>query len=481
MTDMIVIDGKEYTPAEVQAAINLGAKLVGQKHDNFGAPIAPAAHGLWSDGTTYGLFTRPGVDPNIYSAMRMPDASLLGRLFMGVTDLLMPEFEILTGVDGARGSNAASYCAEAPVAGFARLCTTRAGFGDFYMQTEKVELPKNGGRVNRADVDRRIINNLPAFPLVPDVGYDNINTTLGLAFFHFGIHAMRVMAKVLIHGSSANTGNNAETGFIKEFNGFDQLIKTGYQDIESGLFCAAADSIVEDFNEVNVTNAGFVSKMASIYRRLRDRQDQGGLGADWDGFLLMTPDMFYAITATWPCNYLTDGCSVNPNSGQAANVDTSLQVQMRDEMRRGRFLWIDGDRVPVETSRAIDQAASGPGFAAPIYFVVERALGTRVTYVEGFDMGNADNAELLRRLPDRQVQLLNGNFYASTYTQTGFCFEILFAARPRLIMRTPWLCARLENVQYNLDAYTDSPYPGDPYYVNGGRYVSEGPQTYVAS
>src|SRR5690606_20484837 len=204
----ITIDGKSYTAAEVQAIMSLGmaAMGVGQKNDNFNTTgWVQAPHGYWGDGTTPGLFTRPGVEPDMYSAVRYPEAALLARLYAGVTEVIESEYDILTGVGAGRGTNASSYCEAPPRAGFATLCTQRARFGDFYMGTDRINVANNGGRINRADIDRRLIGNPTAYPFLPQVGYNDINTTLGLEFFRFGVHVTRVMARVLFSGSTANT------------------------------------------------------------------------------------------------------------------------------------------------------------------------------------------------------------------------------------------------------------------------------------
>lgn len=483
----ITIDGKSYTPDEVQSIMALGMKAAGivqqgEKNDNFSTSgWMQAPHGYWGDGTTAGLFTRPGVEPDVFNAIRYPEAALISRLYAGTTEYEATEYEIMTGVDAGRGSNATDYCGPAPKAGWARLCTQRTQFGDFYMSTDRINVANNGGRINRGDVDRRIVGNPAGYPFLPQVGYNDINTTLGLEFFRFGIHVTRVMAQVLFTGSSANTGGNAKLGFIREFNGFDQLIKEGHVDIESGLFCKAADSIVANYNNVNVSSgtSNIVTQIATTYRQLRTRSDQNGFGGMWEGFLAMTPDMFYALTAVWPCNYLTNGCVVTDGSGQRLNVDSAQQISMRDEMRTGSFLWVDGERLQVYTTRAITDATQGPGFAGTVYFINDSVMGTRTTYIEAFNMSNPSNTQLMSLLPGGTVRFLNGGLYATTHTHEGFCIEVLFAARPRLVMRTPWLNARIENVVYVLDGYTDSPYPeNSQYYVNGGRYTSEGPSIY---
>jgi hypothetical protein len=46
--------------------------------------------------------------------------------------------------------------------------------------------------------------------------------------------------------------------------------------------------------------------------------------------------------------------------------------------------------------------------------------------------------------------------------------EYAFAAQPRLILETPWLAARIDNVKFKLNRYSRQFRPSDPYYKNGG-------------
>jgi hypothetical protein len=155
------------------------------------------------------------------------------------------------------------------------------------------------------------------------------------------------------------------------------------------------------------------------------------------------------------------------------NVDAAAQVEMRDTMRNGEFLWVNGKQVKVNLEDGIEQTAEGPGFSSTIYFVPVTAGGERVSYVEGFDQENTGIREFRDAAGISNYRTSNGGFWATTQRQSGFCYELLFAAQPRLVLRTPFLAARLENVVYKLThGYSRSPYPAEPYFVNGGRYVS---------
>lgn len=456
------------------------------KHDTVGSsPGVQVPHGLWQNQNVAGVFSRPGAEPDAYSAMVMPTGGqLLADLYNGTSIYSDPEYDIVTGVKAGKGSNAVNFCTPGPKAGELKLCTTRAQFGEIKMDLEQVNLMKTGSRINRADMDIRIVNNPALFPLAPDVlgRAKNPNTTLGLSLMRTAVHLQRVLLRVLFHGSLSNTGSNAELGFIKEFDGFDAKIKTGHTDIETGDTCPAADSLVVNWNNTDangtVNGADIVETVAGImYYLMALAEDSNVAPVTWK--MAMHRDLFWRLTALWPCAYITNGCSVSTSNGESLNVGAAEQIQMRDEMRNGSFLWVNGIKVPVDALSAIEQTTLGQGFSSPIYFIPFTALGARITYLEGFNLNNADIQEMLGFYPNLPVSTMNDGLYMMGSRVTDACVEGWLASQIRLIMRMPWLAARIDAINYALPGkfYARDPFPNGAYHKNGGRYYSA-PPTY---
>jgi hypothetical protein len=474
---MIKYKDVEFTAPQFQKMLDSG--MVGEKNDTVQSTFMQAPHGYsqqWTSPPEGGLFTRPGVTPGMFSAVPAVLSGLYAMLFVGTTNLVNPEYDVITGIKASTGSNPTSFCGTPPLAGDMKVGTTRAQFGEFFMGTEKIELNKAGGRVNLGDMDRYLINNIAAqSSILPDILRDpNINTEIGMFIYRFGVTAIRVKSRVLFSGNNSLSNTNTETGFIKEFDGFDRLIKTGYLDLESGNAITAMDSIVKDFSNADATVAanGVVDLIAQVDYQLMDLASRTGLDPLNIG-LAMRPDMFWALTQMWPCSYLTVNCGVDNTTTNRVNVDAAQQVQMRDSMRQGNFLWVNGKQVRVFLEDGIEQAAAGPGFSSTIYFIPFSAGGQRVTYIEGFDQQNTGIAAFRDAAGISNYRTANGGLWAVTSRQTGFCYELLFAAQPRLVMRTPFLAARIENVVYKLtQGYSRSPFPDEAYFANGGRYVS---------
>lgn len=476
---IIKIGGKEFSPEQVQGLIDSGL-IAGQKNDTLQSNFAQVPHGFSLQyPSTGGLFTRPTSEADIYAIVVGVVGTLANQLYQGTSILLQPEFELLTGVDAAGGSNPTSFAGTAPVPGAVKAGTYRANFGKFYMSTEKFMLPQEGGYANRGDVDRRVLNALydpilnPLMFSIPQ----NINTFTGLSLYSMAVHYQRVTSRVLFNGNATQANTATEIGYIKEFDGLDRLIKTGYVDLETGNTIPAVDSTVFDFGSTDVTTAAgtdkIVSVLAEIYFKLTSLAEDTGMPiTQWT--LAMRRDTFYAITEVYPRSYLTIGNNMTSDSnGNRVMVSGGEITNFRDTMRREKFLWIMGERVPVSIETGIPKEAVDTGWKAPIYFIPMTSGGRKVTYLEGFDQGNAAVMEFVN-LTQARYRTENNGLWALAHNQTNFAWELLVAQQLRLVLRTPQLAARIENVVYNFNEsiYPRDAYPDEAYYANGGRYVS---------
>lgn len=474
---VIKVGGMEFdTVEELNAAHEKG--LI-EKHDALGtSPNLQMPHGQAQDQNVGGLFTRPGAEPDIFHTIVQPTGGeFLAALYRGTTVITDPEYDILSGVKALVGSAPDDGCGPSPKAGVAKLCTMRSKFGEAYIETDQGQLNKMGGYINRADQDRFLRNMIQmGNPLMPDPlrGAQNINTPLGLAYVRLYTALLRELMRVMFTG---NYGTKAGI-WATEFNGFDQLIIENPTDVE-GNTCAAASSKVINWNNTDVGGSiagdslvDYISGLMHFIMRLAE-----DTSLPMSGALVMTNDLFYALTAIWPCSYLTNQCNVVDASGQRVFVSGKDQADMRDEMRTGRFLWVNGVRIPVVQTNAITQTAYGAGYSTSIYFIPLTALGEQVTYLEGFDQFNPSIRGFVEAGAYTHYRSFNGGFYAMTERQTDFCIEHKYGLQPRLIMRTPWLAWRIENVNYSMPGflYSRDWNPAGQYHANGGRYYNDLP------
>lgn len=480
---IIKIGGKEFSPEQIQGLVDSGMLGTGQKNDTLQSNYAQVPHGFSVNYPSLGgLFSRPGVDPEIYATVVGVVGTLANDLYIGTNLLENPEFTLLTGVDAAGGSNPTSFAGTAPVPGAVKAATHRAQFGKFYMSTDKFLIPVEGGRVNNADVDKRVLNALYN-PIVNPLMFaipKNINTFLGLSLYSFAVHYQRVMSRVLFNGDSGQAYTATETGFIREFDGLDKVIKTGYVDLETGSAVEAMDSTIKDFASVDVTTSAgtdsIVSVLAEMYYKLTSLAEDTGMPlTQWR--IAMSRMAFYAITEVYPRSYLTIGNNMTSDSnGNRVAVSGGELNALRDQMRTGRFLWIMGERVPVSIENGITDTAVATGFKGTIYFIPMISGGRKVTYIDAFDQGNAQIQEFVN-MSRANYRAENNGLWALAHNQTNFAWELLLAQQPRLVMRTPQLAGRIENVVYNFTSqlYPRDAYPDGTYYSNSGHYLNANP------
>jgi hypothetical protein len=134
-------------------------------------------------------------------------------------------------------------------------------------------------------------------------------------------------------------------------------------------------------------------------------------------------------------------------------------------------------KVPVRVSTAIEQTTLGQGFSSPIYFIPLTALGARVTWLEGFNLNNSDITEYQAFYANLPIRTMNDGLFMMGHRVTDACVEGWMASRMRMVMRTPWLAARIDAVNYALPGkfYASDPNPSGVYHRDGGQYYRTPP------
>lgn len=461
------------------------SKGVSYKHDATGTPTTTYAHGPG------GLFTYPGVNPDVFSAMIGIEAGLVGLLPKYASVETNPIFETITGVQDDVGNEPSAECDPAIVAGLLKACKLTSVFGRYRRQTRELYLNRLGQRVNNSDPMNLRLMNTPmgndqmlAPDMIPGAGTEILNNEVLKVLFEFGVSVNRLLARQIWDGNPTN--NNGE-GY-KELTGVNLLIGTGKVDAETGVACPAMDSDIKNFNYSRVDDLtgtnDIVEVVTYLYRTRRSLARRAGLmPVEW--VFAMREELFYEVSAMWPCSYLTYRCAFRTDDGTVTyNVSSADAINFRDDMRQNQYLLIDGIRVPVVFDDGINEQVQGDngniaagGFASDIYLIPLTVLGgTPVTYMEYFDHGNASITTALTtgRLGG-QVWTTNNGAWIWTAERSRLCVFWEGKVEPRLIMRTPYLAGRIQNVEYSPLQHTRTAFPDDPYFVNGGVTSRVGP------
>lgn len=466
---------------------NQGEKSLGFKHNATGVPATVGfMHGPG------GLLTFPGVDPDVFTTMVGFGSSILNELSTSPSVYTNNVYEVITGISAGSGAEPTAICGPAPIGGVISGGKVTAPFGFYKRQTREVNIQRLGQRINRADpVDLRLLGSTggstPWTSSMFPAGNDILINEMSTVFWERAVALDRLLRKQIWVG---NPANNHADGTYKEMAGFNLQLNTGWKDAETGNTLASLNPTILPFAFHRIDNGTYglelVNKLQAMLHYAQDlAQRTGMMPVRWA--LAMRPALFYELTRYYACAYLTGVCSItNPTGGVYSQViDNGDITQMRDEMRAGNFLFIEGQRIPVITDDAIAELNTGTSasvpsgcFASDIFLIPFSVMGGRsVTYLEYFDYGNPSITKLLAQPGAIGQVTANGAFF-ETMDQIRGCFVFQAEIQPRLVIRTPWLAGRITNVVYCPLLSPREPFPEDPYFVTSGEQARPGPSVW---
>jgi len=450
-----------------------------QKAQTVGAPVGPYVHGAG------GMFGVRGLDRGVISTHTQITGSL-GELIPIVDSIdTNPLFPYITGFLRSDQQEKDAVCDNPTEAAPMKTCIQTTQFGRKEFKTRQIEINRIGQRINRGEfLDLQVLNG----PLVNQMGglmqnfYGLRNQQAALAgremvmrMIEVGVAYQRWFCPTVYTG---NPANNSAGGGYKEFAGLDLLIGTTKVDALTGTSCPSLYSDVKDFSYRQVDDVNdpdLVKTITTMMRILKRKAVQQNL-APVDIRIVMREPLFYAITEVWPCRYISYRCTTNPDE-VIANLDAAAAVRMRDEMRTGMYLLIDGVKVPVvvddcimEENNADNGTIPAGGFASDIYFVPFSARGgtLRTLYWEYFNYNQDVLPDITPIKGGTFFWTDGGAFLWGVKPPDNWCIEWISKVEPRLILKTPQLAGRLQNVVYVPLQHVDDPLPSQDYHVNGG-------------
>lgn len=437
--------------------------------DISGVPDAQMMHGPG------GLFSNAGIEDLVINASLVPKG-MDGLLPALATVYTNPVFPFITGFQSDGEEEADGVCDDGP-GGIIEACNQTAQFGRITRSSQEIEINKVMLMINRGETaSLRVLgevlgtHKLLSSQVMQPADWINYVTRTQMVIV--GVEFQRKLAVMLWQG---NPVNNSAGGGYAEFPGLDMMIAAGKVDCFTGVACPALDPDIKDFAYEDVGSitrdiVEYLSMMDFYIRHVAERTNLDPV--EW--VIAMRPELFFELTAVWACRYLTDRCT-NAAGTAVAVINDRTNVDMRDAMRNGMFLTINGRNVRVVTDDGIYEADSTndvnlqPGeYASDIYFVPLRAHGIPVLYWEHVDYSKAapDMAILNRK---EQFWPSDGGRYMWTIQQKTWCFKIQGKIEPRVILRTPHLAGRLQNVKYTPLQHLRSPFPESPYFKKGGE------------
>lgn len=430
------------------------------------------------------LFGALGLERDVIST-RVQAFGLADQLPVQLNNTLWPQFAYFTGFAASTGSEPNGVCDDPPTAGPGAVCIQTAQFGRFSRQTRVLDITHMRQQINRAEMtDLTLLNG----PLVGGMGGLAIPGSAGRDFNIRNEAYMRMLevgnefqiwfGRQIYEG---NPANNTGGGGYREFPGLDILIGTGHVDANTNTTCPSLDSVISDFKYGNISTTpaamtNFIAGLTQLMRYMRTKAAGQNMG-DVNWALVMRPGVFYELTAAWPCNYATYRCITTPNIANAVvNVDGMDMAQMRDAMRQGSFLTIDGVNIPViqdnmirEDSNTTNASVTNGSFASDIYLLPLSVRGRAVLFWElfNFSEGLGDLAALAPGAGS-YYWTDGGRYLWHLKPPANWCIQVMGLVQPRIILRTPHLAARITNVAYQTVMHEPDPVSTDGYFVRGG-------------
>lgn len=445
-----------------------------------------------------GLFGVLGLERDLISS-RVQPRSIVRTIPVVPTNEMNPLVPYLTGFQATTGTEKTNVCDDPPTAASGKSCLQTAVFGRYERQTRELELNHIGQRINRGEFSDMTILNDPlanevggVFAQAFGIGKQNarmLGQEMLMRILEVGVSFQNLLCPQVFTG---NPDNNKAGGGYKEFIGLDILISTGKRDAITGTACPALDPDVKDFNygRVDATNLNpdIVDVVTYLYRYIK--RNAAGMGfnpVQWRW--AMREDLFYELTAVWPCSYLTYRCKFRATDGTIVeNVSANDAIQFRDTMRAGYYLLIDGEQVPVEIDDAITEESSAQtnklsagSYASTMYLLPYTIMGGRPTlFFQHYDYSNGPMQAAQQANYQNDFWTDGGRFLWHNKPPINWCVQLIAKIEPRLILLTPQLAGKITHVAYKPLQHTRDAFPNQTYFVDGGVTTGrDAPSWYV--
>jgi hypothetical protein len=454
-----------------QAIALLNAMASGIATKDAGTTAGAMLHGPGS------LLGVPGMNKQIINAMIMPKG-LAGRIPVRKSVDTNEIFPILTGQLASTGTEPTTACAEWPMVGSFKTCRQQFPFGQQGRESQVLNVKYAGQIINRGEFRDNVLLGQPGGD-VPTPGPINWQRVFQSEYEYrigqlFNGYA-RDYARNIYTGNAITTAGSA--GYI-QYNGLDRQIQANKRDAITGVACAAVDSLLVDFNGASINSAGgtIYALIANAVNNLERLSEQLGMEVKWA--ITMRYGAWLTLTNIWPCIYATVGC---PGGTIIRTQSLDEATAFRDRMRQTRMLPIEGKEYEVIVDDTITETVAAGGvvgtYQSDIYFLPLTANGEPTLFWEYFDMNAEAVAAANAMAPGGYFSVLdNGRFLFVRQSPSHTCVQVEIIERPRVILLTPFLAARFQNLRYTYSLHEREWDPASPYFVNGG--LSQSPQPY---
>lgn len=493
-------DTKDYDRSKevLLEAAKMFEEAAGQKNDPPFAPAGPYLHGaagLWNsrNNTNPVVSAITGPLPGVASELPVLNGS---RSLNGEFGGLDANFvTMLTGVtQGAADTftnQPTTACADGPVGGLIKMCSIVNSFGNFVVSTREVDMDRAGRVADNCDTFTAQLANMPVFgPLMarptstPSLN-NAVNNELAARIYETIISFQRMFAPRTWIGTPAN--NNGER---RDILGLETQINTStHVDALSSAVCTAADPDVKDFGYSLVTGAARdiiqYLEMADNYVHWNARKQ--GLSID-DAIIALRPELWLVLSETIPVRQYQASLAQMAHFANGRVMVDATGAQSDRNMYRNQMLIplngrmvriVEDDSMPEDDVTTNGNLLAGQ-YASDIVYIPLVVNGMPVTYWEVWDHDNAQSRSVGQWVNNMLTFSTDGGRFRWHVDFSKGCLKINIKFKPRLMLHTPQLAFRINNVAYEPLQHLRTYDPADSnYFANGGR--TEGStQTYYA-
>lgn len=413
-----------------------------------------------------GIFSTSGLERDVITAHVRPHGiGTVLPMFPSTSE--DPRYSALTGYTATTGDEVTNACDDAP-AGYVKSCNLSARFGLARRDTQTIEMDTVMLRVNRGDfTDLNLRGRVLGLTDYTPSGLDEadiLNVVTKSEMVGAGVQMERVLNAQMWQGV---------TTIANQFPGLDVQVATGQVDADTNNACTALDSDVKNYG-YSALSTNIVDYLGQLAWYLQYNADKMGLSpVQW--VIAMRPDLWYELTAIWPCAYNTSRCSQQVDTNSEVILDGRDNTRERDAMRNGKYIDINGTRFPVITDTGIFEHTNvnngnlGLGqYASTIYMLPLTITGNfPVLYREYVDYRGASADINLLRGKEDFFWTDNGSF-SWAIEQIKWCYKLALKTEQRVVLRTPQLAGRIDAVMYEPLQHLREPDPDNPYFEDGG-------------
>jgi len=443
-------------------------------------PNNPSYNMVHGDGSMFGA-VQVGIDPEVISTMMhwRGVAELLPRNPVRTLEVFLP---FITGVEPTSSTEPTTECGDC-ISGESEACVQHFPTAKVCRETKAMTMQKAIERLNRGDIDLNLLNDQLGSdsPWHPGSSFTTSGEIMQVAtawalLFELPPLFMHALSPMVYSGNPVNNNGNA----YREFRGLELLVNTGFVDAFANVTCPGLDSDLKDMNYANIktaTNPSFIETLEMAHYYVRNNARGQRLDpVRW--VVVMRPELWQIASSLMPYqSILATMMNATVPTEYEVIINGQSLVDERNAIRQGMTINLNGENVRVvlddgisESNNANDANCAAGEYASDVYLLP-------ITYLGGRPAMRIDYKDY--RFMTGEIAATNdlvGGFYqpspdgrfSYSLVRDGRCFKIQAETEPRIILKTPQLAARIQNVEYVPLQHLREPDPDGSYFFKGG-------------